>query len=151
MKKKWLKAGSVLLALTIVFGAASLLVKITEKENKKTSENTYIRSTASKGVGIETKEEDQGYHILMNYPKTKNKVINQKLEEFSNKELSSFKNCTPEKDTAEKGSLFQSFEAYEFSPDIVSFKFNVMRRSNARVQAENQVITKTYNLKENKE
>ena len=60
MKKEWLKAGSVLLALTIVFGAASLLVKITEKENKKTSENTYIRSTASKGVGIETKEEDQG-------------------------------------------------------------------------------------------
>nr|WP_237704208.1 polysaccharide deacetylase family protein [Lactococcus garvieae] len=153
MKKKVLKAGSAILALAIVFGAASILVKTTEteKENKKTSVNTYIRSIASKEVGIETKQEDQGYHILMNYPKTKNKVINQKLEEFSNHELSSFKDCTPEKDTDEKGSLFQSFETYEFSPDIVSFKFNVMRKSNARVQAENQVITKTYNLKENKE
>ena len=111
MKKNVLKAGSAILALAIVFGAASILVKTTEteKENKKTSVNTYIRSIASKEVGIETKQEDQGYHILMNYPKTKNKVINQKLEEFSNHELSYFKECTPEKDTDEKGSLFQSF------------------------------------------
>ena len=68
MKKNVLKAGSAILALAIVFGAASILVKTTEteKENKKTSVNTYIRSIASKEVGIETKQEDQGYHILMN-------------------------------------------------------------------------------------
>lgn len=124
MKKNVLKAGSAILALAIVFGAASILVKTTEteKENKKTSVNTYIRSIASKEVGIETKQEDQGYHILMNYPKTKNKVINQKLEEFSNHELSSFKDCTPEKDTDEKGSLFQSFETYEFFPRYREFQ-----------------------------
>ncbi|MEG1094816.1 MAG: hypothetical protein RSE08_06830, partial [Lactococcus sp.] len=76
MKKKVLKAGSAILALAIVFGAASILVKTTEteKENMMTSVFTYIRSLASKEVGIVTKLEDQGYHILMNYPKTKNKV-----------------------------------------------------------------------------
>ncbi|MFK4948371.1 hypothetical protein ET006_08185 [Lactococcus garvieae] len=151
MNKKWLKTGSALLALGIVFGAASLLVNTTEKENTTTSMNTYIRSTAAKEIEIETKKEEQGYHILMNYPKTKNAAINQKLEAFSNEELSSFKERTPENDTAEKGSLFQSFETYRFSPDIVSFKFNVMRKTNARVQAENLVVTKTYDLKENKE
>ncbi len=151
MNKKWVKAGSVLLVLGIIFGAASLLVKTTEKENKTTPMNAYIRSIASKEIGIETKKEDQGYHILINYPKTKNKMINQKLEEFSNDELASFKDSTPEKDTSEKGSLFQSFETYQFSPDIVSFKFNVIQKNSPYVQAENKVITKTYDLKENKE
>ncbi|WP_251423947.1 MULTISPECIES: polysaccharide deacetylase family protein [Lactococcus] len=151
MKKKWLWLGLLLPIFGIIIGVMSEKVGDKESKAKTPSVNTYIKSVTLKDFSIEVKSENKEQQILVNYPKTKSKKINQKLESFLSSELSAFKRATLENNPKEKGSFFQSFETYELSPDIVSFKFNVMRKNSPLLQTESQVITKTYDLKEEKE
>lgn len=149
MKKKWLGLGLLLPVFGIIIGVLS--ERVDKKESKAPSVNTYIKSVTLKDFSIEVMSENNENQILVNYPKTKSKKINQRLESFLRDELSSFKKASLENNLREKGSFFQSFETYKLSSDIVSFKFNVLRKNSPLLQTESQVITKTYDLKEEKE
>lgn len=102
------------------------------------------KSKVLKGIGVETKKENELYQIVAEYPKTKNKNINQFLEDYTDGEIAAYKvNYSKNKGS----SLYQSFDTYCLSNNIISFKFELVISSKEEKESFTRIETKNFNSK----
>jgi len=99
-------------------------------------------------------EHGKNVDIEVYYPVTSNKEINKKLAVFAKREVANFKKDLPYAAKPPSGSgneLSISFDTYQYSTNIITFKFDLYSMTTSMAHPWNNIVTKTYDLARGKE
>ncbi len=147
-KRKATKVVLVIFIFMILVAVAFLLKSDMGKHTEPAMKETHTFPEYTLDVSIEGLEvgsiiEDEGPYIAIHYPKLNSQKINDIIYQMVYSKLSEFKSNLPKNQTASQAELYITFEVYQYSENIISFKFETYESSHVIANGVTAVQTVT--------